>query len=106
MERQQDLTLVAFSHPTPVSPFTPFLVVWCIILVAAAVIALLYAVSSAEDGFEDPAGFHSESQHRATDDSSSSTVDTGNPWDQVEGACCPLDLRPSLGPNHFSSDPS
>lgn len=63
-------------------------------IAVAALGALVFAVTHAEEGYEDSSGYH---RKQPSNDTPSSTVDTGNPWDQVEGACCPLDLDQSLG---------
>jgi len=68
-------------------------------IAVASLIALVYAVIHAEEGFEDSSGYHRKEQNNHDPITTSSTVDTGNPWDQINGANCPLDLGQSIGHN-------
>ena len=65
----------------------------------ASLIALVYAVVHAEEGFEDSTGYHRKAPNDLGTNLAPATVDTGNPWDQINGANCPLDLGPSIGHN-------
>ena len=69
-----------------------------VLVAASSLIALGHAIVTADDGFEDASGFHGTASSPATNPATP-TVDTGNPWDQVEGACCPLDLGYTTGHN-------
>ena len=73
-------------------------IVGFLLIAAGSVLALLFAVKTAEDGYEDATGFHSTGSSQAKG-ALAPTVDTGNPWDQIEGACCPLELGHSLRHN-------
>ena len=77
------------------------LLVGTTLLAIASVVALLHAIFHAEEGFEDSTGYHAMEQtqndcHLEKTQSATQTVDTGNPWDQIEGACCPIDLSHSF----------
>jgi hypothetical protein len=67
------------------------------LLAIVSLLALVYAITHAEEGFEDSTGFHRTAPAKAAPEVSA-TVDTGNPWDQVEGASCPLDLGQPFSP--------
>lgn len=70
----------------------------------ASLIALIHAISHAEEGFEDAAGYHrKESISQPVNTTTSSTVDTGNPWDQLEGSSCPWSFKPTLDHGDFSA---
>lgn len=74
------------------------MIIFCsgIALIAiASLVALVHAVLHAEEGFEDSTGFHRTNQpnddpREAMAQTAAPTVDTANPWDQIEGANCPL----------------
>ena len=87
------------------------LIVGILLLAIASLVALAYAIVHAEEGFEDSTGYHRK-QHNGIEHNNeemkptSSTVDTGNPWDQIEGASCPINLGESfrpLGHGNFST---
>jgi hypothetical protein len=61
-----------------------------------ALMLLDAAIEHAEEGYEDESGFHQETHHWTVDPSSPEAGITL--WDQVEGACCPLDMTPSFRP--------
>ena len=49
-------------------------------------------IEHAEEGYEDDSGFHLTGPSRLSE---SNPSDAGvTLWDQVEGACCPLDITP------------
>ena len=64
----------------------------------ASLIALVYAITRAEEGFEDSTGYHRKEPSNPATNTTAATVDTGNPWDQVEGASCPLNLGQPFRP--------
>lgn len=71
------------------------------LIVIASLAALVHAVIHAEEGFEDSSGYHRKGlpndDLRPAPARHVATVDTGNPWDQIEGANCPL------GPSRVSA---
>ena len=89
----------------PVSILT-LILIGIALIASAALIALIHAVANAEEGYEDATGYHRLQQSKAPSSTTSANVDTGNPWDQIEGASCPLNLsqpfRP-LGQGDFST---
>ena len=78
---------------------TVIFLVGILFLAVASLIALVYAVVHAEEGFEDSTGYHRKDVNNQETTTASSTVDTGNPWDQINGANCPLNLGQSIGHN-------
>lgn len=61
-----------------------------LLIAVAAVIALIFAIMHAEEGYEDDTGYHQKKPDpKPAENISTTAVDTGNPWDQVEGASCP-----------------
>ena len=85
----------------------PTLIILGILFLAiSSLIALVRAVRHAEEGYEDSTGYHRKKSSAETTSATAATVDTGNPWDQVEGSACPWDFKPTLrpaGPDHFSA---
>lgn len=81
------------------STLTVIFLVGILFLAVASLIALAYAVVHAEEGFEDSTGYHRKAVNNRETTTASSTVDTGNPWDQINGANCPLNLGQSIGHN-------
>lgn len=53
------------------------------------------ALKQAGEGYEDSTGFH-QKRSALTADSIAGEEEISI-WDKVEGACCPLDINPSLG---------
>lgn len=79
------------------STLTLVLIVGIALLVIASVAALVHAITHAEEGYEDSTGFHRKNPDQLGHSETmakpvSTTVDTGNPWDQIEGATCPVNL--------------
>jgi hypothetical protein len=67
-----------------------------LLLLGVSLMVLNNCIEQAVDGHEDSFGFHQESPPRTRDASfSKSEVKR---WDQVEGACCPLDMSSSFRP--------
>lgn len=94
----------------------PLLIIALVVLAVASVFALLHAVAHAEEGYEDATGYHkfdpavqsasvSTSSAKEHDHPRAPTVDTGNPWDQVNGSSCPWSFNPlkSSGHDNFPS---
>jgi hypothetical protein len=82
-----------------VSTLTTLLLLGILFIAVASLIALIYAVAHAEEGFEDSTGYHRKEQNSQGTNPSTSTVDTGNPWDQINGANCPINLSHTIGSN-------
>jgi len=78
------------------------LLIGFLMLGGVALILLDSAIEYAEDGYEDESGFHQETRHTNLE---TDTPDSGiRIWDQIEGACCPLDMGPrfrSMSTNSF-----
>ena len=90
------------SYPyTPVSIHTLILIGIAFIAVAS-LLALLHAIARAEEGFEDETGYPRKNSDHGVDSPPATTVDTGNPWDQIEGSSCPWSFKPTLGHSDFS----
>jgi hypothetical protein len=62
-----------------------------LLLLGTSMVSLVFAITHAENGSEDSAGFHRDLP--AADAHQGPTADT-KPWDHVEGASCPLNLTP------------
>jgi hypothetical protein len=80
------------------------LIIGLCFLLLAATFALVQSVRHADEGFEDANGYHSlkqgltgfaEKRDFANYEALRSTVDTGNPWDYVEGSACPWKFDPT-----------
>ena len=84
---------------TPVSTLTTLLLLGILFIAAASLIALIKAVAHAEEGFEDCTGYHRKEQNSLGTNPTTPTADTGNPWDQINGANCPINLSHTIGPN-------
>jgi hypothetical protein len=53
-------------------------------------VSLVFAISYAEDGYENDSGFHRD-PHSSAEARQWQAIEV-TPWDQVEGASCPLNL--------------
>ena len=67
-----------------------------LLLLGVSLIVLNNSIEHAADGNEDSLGFHQKSPHW-TREAPSANSDVKR-WDQVEGACCPLDMSSSFRP--------
>ncbi len=76
------------------------IVIGIAVIAVASLIALVHAVAHAEEGYEDTTGYHQKKPGQEV--ASPATVDTGNPWDQIEGSSCPWSFKPTLGHSDFS----
>lgn len=68
-----------------------------LLLLGISLMVLDAAIEHVAEGYEDELGFHQESREWPAQ-----PVTPAEPgitlWDQMEGACCPLDLRPAFRP--------
>ena len=78
------------------------IIIGILLLAISSLIALVYAIGHAEEGYEDSIGYHRNVQSSETTHTTASTVDSGTPWDQVEGANCPLNLSQPFPPLRHS----
>jgi hypothetical protein len=67
-----------------------------LLLLGVSLMVLNISIEHAVDGHEDRLGFHQESTHWTREAASSASE--VNRWDQIEGACCPLDMSSSFRP--------
>lgn len=70
------------------------LLIGFLLVLGIALMVLDDAIEHAEEGYEDSTGFHQESRSWSiapTPPDSGITI-----WDQVEGACCRLDMSPHV----------
>ena len=67
-----------------------------LLVLGISLMVLDAAIEHVAEGYEDELGFHQESREW------SSTPTSAEPgvtmWDQMEGACCPLEMRPTFRP--------
>ena len=87
------------------STLSIILIIGIVTLAVCSLIALVHAIKHAEEGYEDSTGYHRLVTSPEIKQATTSTLDTGNPWDQVEGSACPWDFKPTLRPaghNHFA----
>ncbi len=67
-----------------------------LLLLGISLMVLDAAIKHAPEGREDELGFHQESRNWSPE---STPADSGTTlWDQMEGACCPLDMQPEFRP--------
>ena len=67
-----------------------------LLLLGVSLMVLNNSIEHAADGHEDSLGFHQESPHWTRGAPSSNSA--AKRWDQVEGACCPLNVSSSFRP--------
>ena len=72
-------------------------------IAVASLIALIFAIIHAEEGYEDSNGYHRKTRSNVISNITAPTVDIGNPWDQVEGAASPLNLGQPFRPIRHSN---
>ena len=89
---------------TPPRPIVSILtlIIGILLLAVSSLIALVYAIGRAEEGYEDSTGYHRKAQSPETTLTAASAVDSGTPWDQVEGANCPINLSQPFPPLRHS----
>ncbi len=64
-------------------------------IAALAIFALVHAIIHAEEGYEDATGYHRKTAEHESIHSPSTTLDTGSPWDQLNGSSCPWSFNPN-----------
>jgi len=68
-----------------------------LLLLGISLMVLDAAIEHVAEGYEDELGFHQESREWPVQ--AATPVEPGiTLWDQMEGACCPLDMRPAFRP--------
>lgn len=67
-----------------------------LVLSGISLMVLDAAIEHAAEGHEDESGFHQDSREWPAEPTS--TEAGVSIWDQMEGACCPLDMRPTFRP--------
>jgi hypothetical protein len=88
------------SSPPPVS-IPSFILIGILCIAIASLLALIHAVTHAEEGYEDANGYHRNAPSEPAINHPAATVDTGTPWDQLNGSSCPWSFKPTLGHNDF-----
>jgi len=67
-----------------------------LLLLGISLMVLDAAIEGAPEGHEDEFGFHQEPREWAQEPAAAESGVTL--WDQMEGACCPLDMSPTFRP--------
>lgn len=72
------------------------LLIGLLLLLGVSLMMLDAAIEHVAEGYEDELGFHQEPREWSPEPASAESGVTL--WDQMEGACCPLDMRPAFRP--------
>ena len=67
-----------------------------LLVLGVSLMVLDAAIEHVAEGYEDESGFHQEPRDWSKEPTLSEPAVTL--WDQMEGACCPLDMQPSFRP--------
>ena len=71
------------------------LLIGFLLILGISLMVLDATIERADEGYEDNLGFHQESHQWAPESESREGITL---WDQMEGACCPLEMRPAFRP--------
>jgi hypothetical protein len=71
------------------------LLIGFLLILGISLMVLDATIDRADEGFEDNSGFHQES-HQWTPESE--LCEEITLWDQMDGACCSLEMRPHFRP--------